>query len=99
MIKLTEIRASRRYTGSGAESYELHEVFINPQHVVAIREDHMAKQHLTEGRMPAGLDDRQSFTKIHLSRGQNGIDITVIGTPTAIENKINVHGAKQLLRG
>jgi len=99
MIKLTEIRAARRYTGTAAESYELHEVFINPQHVVAIREDHLAKKHLTEGRMPAGLDDRQSFTKIHLSRGQNGIDITVVGTPTVIEDKINVHGSKQLLRG
>ena len=97
MVKLVEVRANNRYTGDSARLYTLREVYINPQHVVALREDHAAKKHLHEGKMPTDLDARQSFTKIHLNRGQNGIDITVVGNPTTIENKLQAD--KELLLG
>ena len=96
MVKLIEVQKSNRYTGT-AQSYVLREVYINPKHVVCLREDKAAKQHLTEGLMPADLDLRQEFTKIHLNRGQNGIDITVVGTPTVVEDQLN--NTQQLLKG
>ena len=96
MVKLIEVQKNNRYTGT-QESYVLREVYINPKHVVCLREDKAAKQHLSEGLMPSDLNIHQEFTKIHLNRGQNGIDITVVGTPTAVEDQLKT--TQQLLRG
>lgn len=96
MVKLIEVQKNNRYTGGG-QSYALREVYINPEHVVCLREDKAAKKDLNEGLMPKDLDARQEFTKVHLNRGQNGIDITVIGAPTAVENQLKT--AQQLLKG
>lgn len=96
MVKLIEVQTQNKYTGIGS-GFTLREVYINPEHVVCLREDRAAKKHLHEGRMPADLDSRQEFTKIHLNRGQNGIDITVVGNPTTVENQLK--NTKQLLRG
>ena len=96
MVKLIEVQKNNKYTG-GEQSYALREVYINPKHVVCLREDKAAKKDLNEGLMPKDLDTRQEFTKVHLNRGQNGIDITVIGTPTAVENQLKT--AQQLLKG
>ena len=96
MVKLVEVRAVNKYSGT-EESFMLREVYINPQHVVALREDHTAKKCLHEGKMPADMDHRQVFTKIHLNRGQNGIDITDVGSPVTIENHLKT--GKQLLKG
>ncbi len=98
MIKLVEVKKNNKYTGGSSQpSYHLREVYINPQHIVCIREDAEVKRSLNEGLLPAGLDPRQDFSKIHLNRGQNGIDITVVGTPTAIESQLLNN--KQLLKG
>jgi len=101
VIKLVEVRRNNRYTNNKAneEQYTLHEVYINPSHVVAIREDERALQHLREGLMPSGLDARQGFTKLHLQRGQNGLDITVIGDPGVIETKMMTSMQRVLLKG
>jgi len=96
MIKLVELYEIRKYSGT-KEAYHLREVFVNPEHVVCLREDHKARTALTEGNLPQDLDNRQSFTKIHMNRGQNGIDITVVGSPTTIEEQLK--SGKQLLRG
>ena len=99
MIKFIEVRENNKYTGhgQGGSSYYLREVYINPQHVVCIREDKDAKRFLQEGLMPTDLDRKQDFTRIQLNRGQNGIDITVIGTPGMVETQLNT--GKQLLKG
>lgn len=96
MVKLIEVQSQNKYTGVG-HGYTLREVYINPEHVVCLREDRAAKKLLNEGMMPPDLDDRQEFTKIHLNRGQNGIDITVVGNPTVVEDQLK--NTKQLLRG
>ena len=100
MVRFIEVKEANKFTGlhSGrGPTYTLREIFINPEHVVCIREDESAKKQLSEGHMPAELDDRQDFTMIHLNRGQSGIDITVVGTPTVVEQKLN--NSKQLLKG
>tara|TARA_R110000824_G_scaffold320579_1_gene507549 strand:- start:401 stop:739 length:339 start_codon:yes stop_codon:yes gene_type:complete len=96
LVKLIEVQKNNKYTGA-AQGYVLREVYINPKHVVCLREDKAAKKDLNEGLMPKDLDTRQEFTKVHLNRGQNGIDITVVGTPTAVENQLKA--AQQLLKG
>jgi len=53
---------------------------------------------LEEGAMPEGLDHRQEFTRVHMSRGQLGLDIIVVGSPAMIESKLGTQ-EKELLRG
>ena len=100
MIRFVEIYQEGRYCATQTEigsSFSLREVYVNPEHVVCLREDGAAKKYLNEGRLPDELDDRQIFTKIHLNRGQSGIDITVVGDPNIVEEKLK--SQKTLLRG
>ena len=76
-------------TPTGASSrWSLREVVINPEFVVAMRPDDRARQLLQEGTLPNDLDARQGFTKLQMSRGNNGIDITVVGDLTTVRSKL-----------
>ena len=100
MIRFVEIYQEGKYCATNVgigNSFSLREVYVNPEHVVCLREDDMARKYLNEGRMPEELDERQIFTKIHLNRGQSGIDITVVGDPNIIEEKLK--SQRTLLRG
>ena len=77
--------------------YDLREVFVNPTHVVSLREDNHTKQLLGEGKLPDGLDDRQSFTRLVLDKGTVGLELTIVGNPSAIESKLK--GDKRVLNG
>jgi len=79
-------------------NFSLREVFINPAHVVSMREDNFMKQHLREGRLPSDLDLRQDFTKIVLNKGATGQELIVVGLPSLVESKLK-GGTKELLNG
>jgi len=51
-----------------------------------------------EDRLMENLDKEQRFTRVYLDRGQAGIEMTVIGSPSSIQEKIG-SVTKQLLRG
>jgi len=53
---------------------------------------------LKEGLLPEGMDERQSFTKVFLDRGQTGIDITVVGEAAIVGKKLGLY-EKELLKG
>ena len=104
LVKLVEVCEISNYTAinsqRGQPRYTLKEVFVNPEHVVCLREDNLARRHLAEGMMPQTLDDRQQFTKVHINRGQSGIDITVVGNPITVEDKIKeAQNRRQVLKG
>ena len=100
IVELTEIFRTRYASESAIKDpYILKKVYINPQHVVCLREDGHYKQLLQEGRLVDGLNENQSFTKIYLNRGQAGIDLTVVGSPSSIQEKLGITSEKQLLRG
>ena len=63
-----------------------------------MRPDARASSLLQEGILPEGLDARQEFTKIQMSRGNGGMDIVVVGGITLIEDKLNI-STQQLLKG
>ena len=94
MIKLVEVVQSLK------QSYSLREIYINPDHVVFLREDSRMKTRLNEGThdFPEGLDTRQSFTKIQVRNGTTGSEFIVIGSPKMIEAKLNGN-TKDLLHG
>lgn len=83
---------------SSEEKWTLREVVVNPDYVVCLRPDYRAPALLREGALPEGLDERQEFTKIQMSRGNGGLDIVVVGGIALIENKLNVQ-QRSLLKG
>ena len=95
VVKLVEIYQDRNFT---ERQYKLREVFINPEHVVCLREEPRFKTLLQEGLLPEGIDARQDFTRVYMNRGQAGLDIVVVGKPHLIEDKID-KTKKQILKG
>ena len=90
MIRLVEVIKQ-------LNQYELREVFVNPTHVVSLREDGQMKNVLTEGRLPEGLDVRQSFTRLVLDKGTVGLELIIVGAPALVESKLK--GNKMVLNG
>jgi hypothetical protein len=95
IIKLVEVSEE---LGAGAlKKYVLREVFVNPEHVVCLRSDEGAKQRLLENKLPSELDRRQEFTRIQMSSGHGGFNITVVGNPSIVEEKLR--HTRKVLRG
>jgi len=100
MIKLIEVCEQLKASNSHQRKYTLREIFINPKHVVALREESSYTQKLEEGLLPEELDSRQQFTRLTLDRGQSGLDVIVIGAPHLVESKLRKPGgAKNVLKG
>jgi len=78
--------------------HRLREVYVNPKHVVAMREDDRMQSLLSEGVLPDGIDQTQSFTKLYVDRGNTGIDITVVGDLNSIKEKLGLD-TRSLLKG
>tara|TARA_R110002072_G_scaffold99783_2_gene219519 strand:+ start:709 stop:984 length:276 start_codon:yes stop_codon:yes gene_type:complete len=91
MIQLVEIYRLHN-------EYRLREVYINPKHIVAMRQDDRMQAVLQEGNLPDELDNRQDFTKLYVDRGHTGIDITVVGNMPALKEKLGL-GERSLLKG
>jgi len=104
-VKLTEVVSKRSLANEGAvamkETYTLREVYINPKHVVCMRSDNLMKRRLSENMLPGDMDDRQEFTKIYINRGHAGLDITVVGSPSIIQNKMfeSAQREREILKG
>jgi len=95
LVKLTEVCHNNALTTNS--DYTLREVFVNPEHVVMIREEARMRQLHEQGLLPAGLKSEHQFTKLTINRGHTGTEIVVVGSPTVVESSLNT--TKQLLRG
>jgi hypothetical protein len=95
MIKLIEV------TQTYKNDYSLREIFVNPDHVVYLREDTHMKTRLDEGngKFPEGLDVRQSFTRLQVHNGTTGTEFIVVGAPYLVESKLKGSPSKELLNG
>ena len=101
MIKFVEIYRDNTFGESQKNQYShysLRETYINPDHVVCLREESAIKDKIEETTLASELDDRQEFTKVFINRGQTGLDIVVVGSPESVEEKL-LKAGKQLLRG
>ena len=88
IIKLVEIFENSGSSNRAHTSYSLREVFINPDHVVCLREDLSMKRKREADFLPEDMNPSQQYTKVSLNRGHSGIDLVVVGPPTAIEGKL-----------
>ena len=104
LVKLTEICQSNTLTSN--REYSLREVFVNPEHVVMIREESRMQQlneqvpiaeAIAAGVLPSDLSKSHQFTKLTINRGQSGTEIIVIGSPEMVESTLNQK--KTLIRG
>ena len=95
LIRLTEVHHNTTLTTKS--EYTLREVFVNPEHVVMIREEMRMKSLHESGHLPNNLDAAHRFTKLTINRGHTGTEIVVVGAPDIIEQTLNNN--KQLLRG
>jgi len=95
IVKLVEV--SEELSVGALKQYVLREVFVNPEHVICLRPDERAKRNLLENKLPSELDRRQEFTRIQMASGHGGFNITVVGNPSIVEEKLR-HGRK-VLRG
>ena len=89
LVKLTEV------CGTGAVTtgrrYSLREVFVNPEHVVMVREEHQMKNLNEQGMLTEGLNKEHRFSKITIDKGTTGTEIVVIGDPMTVESTLNTH--------
>lgn len=92
MVKFVEV-----FERQGVNTYGMREITINPQHVIAFREDEPARSALMENRMPDGLSKNISFTRIYLNSGQFSMNVIVAEPPSVVESKMI--SAKKLLKG
>lgn len=96
LVKLTEICETNTVTTT--RDYSMREVFINPEHVVMIREEPRMRQLNEQGLLPDGLRAEHRFTKLTINRGHTGTEIVVVGAPDVVENSLTKND-KKLLRG
>ena len=95
LVKLTEVCHNNTLTTQ--QEYTLREVFVNPEHVVMIREEARMRTLNEQGQLPKNLNNSHRFTKLTINRGHTGTEIVVVGAPHVIEDTLSKQ--KQLLRG
>ena len=96
LVKLIEIYNKRTFasnTEGKIEEYSLREVFVNPEHVVCLRENDSLKTRLSETSLGKDIHPAETFTKIYINRGQSGLDLDVVGDLAAIKNKLQGRNA------
>jgi hypothetical protein len=98
VIKLKEIyeaRSGNTSVGSNApfrKRFDSRDVYVNPGHVVCLREEETFRRILSESDHAKTIDTKMSFTRVFLDRGQSGIDLVVEGTPSEIEQRLGQTG-------
>ncbi len=100
LVKLTEVCTNGAVTVG--QNYKLREVFVNPEHVIMIREDIRAKKLNENGLLAAPdsgtLDKNHRFSKLTINRGHTGSEIVVVGSPEVVEDILK-SDTRRVLRG
>lgn len=98
MIELKEVIRSNTY-GRSVEArinYSVKSVFINPTHIVLIKEfpnNSVRTNLLKEGK----ISETQTLSSVTVSKGSNSSELTVLGSPVEIREKIS--SGRGLLNG
>ena len=88
MIKLVEVFREKKLGSSNI--FNMREVYVNPVHVVCMYDDPSMTRNLREGYLPSDLDQRQTFTRLHLNQGQSVTQMTVIGSVRITSEKLGL---------
>tara|TARA_R100001509_G_scaffold136365_2_gene90242 strand:+ start:1574 stop:1867 length:294 start_codon:yes stop_codon:yes gene_type:complete len=96
LVRLTEVCTNNTLT-TKQNDYTLREVFVNPEHVVMIREEARLQELNERVPLTEGLNQKHKFTKLTINRGHTGTEIVVVGAPDIVEQSLN--SSRQVLRG
>ena len=77
--------------------YGLSVVYVNPRHIISLRENARMRQSLLANKIKLGLNKHAEFTEITLSEGSETKSITVVGSPSQVQSKF--FSVKSLLKG
>ena len=91
LVELVEIKYSYEM------KYSLSTIFINPIHIVSIAEDNKMKRALTEGKMNLDLTESTMFTKVVLKESRSFSELTIVGSPQVVHEKIYNSKKRMLL--
>ena len=81
LINLIEIK--KELTGQ----YRLEDVFVNPKHVILLREDPYYKKDLKEGRIDLDINSNVEFTRLVIPSDKI-LELTVVGSPASVRSKL-----------
>jgi len=98
MIQLVEVCELLTASKNAKQKFTLREIYINPKHVISLREDANFERRLGEGVLPPELDGRQRFTRLTIDKGHAGLEIVVVGAPKIVEEKMR-SAKRELLQG
>lgn len=91
LIKLTGIHEEVVDFNSGHKhiQYVVSEIYVNPQHIVLLKEDLRYIELHIQKKLPEGFAKNQKFTTVYLNKSSGRNKITVIGDIAGIAYKIN----------
>ena len=94
MIKLTEIVATsgqyNKKLEKNVSSYRLRDIFVNPAHVITMRDDEEYNERAKTESMVPGLHKEIMFTRLNLNMGSNiTLKCVVTGSPDSVMEKIS----------
>ena len=89
MLKLIEIRSTAMAYDIEAKtcksSYSLKEVYLNPDHIIMMRENDSLCGKARRGLLLDGMDENMSFTELTISTpGHMSKTINIVGSPESI---------------
>ena len=89
IIKLREVYKNSSTTASpmAKMKYHLRDIFINPEHIIYIRQNPSMLKRLQEG-LVVGTLPTSEFCTISLSKGQAGTDIVVVGNIEELNERL-----------
>ena len=98
MIKLTEIVSiAGQYNselGKNTVSYKLRDVYVNPSHVVVMREDEDFNNKNKKQDLIDGLSKDLTFTRLNLNMGSNvTLKCTGTGSPEHVMEKFSTRNS------
>ena len=94
LVELIEIKQNKK------GGYFLSNIYVNTQQIVFLSENKNMISMLQEGKINLGLNQTfTNFTNIRMNGRDSAFEITVVGDPGLIEQKIFNKSQKQLLRG
>ncbi len=94
MIRLVEVsKKGEQYDpaiGMNKVTFNLREVFVNPNMIVSMRVDQVLEQKNRNKRLFEDLNENAEFTTLTLNAGSNGKTITVVGSVQAICERLGL---------
>lgn len=89
MLKFIEIRnGSSEYdpgTRTCKSSFSLRELYLNPSHIIMMRENSTLKSKAARGLLIDGMDKNMSFTELVISTpGHMSKTVNIVGSPEEI---------------